>query len=65
MERQHKGFIRLHNQANKTMKLLTYLKSLFTSEPEKPVFISQKDQRILDYITMLDLLEDLNNKEND
>ena len=47
------------------MKLLTYFKSLFTSEPEKPVFISQEDQRILDHIAMLDLLEGLNGDGND
>lgn len=47
------------------MKLLTYLKSLFTIEPEKPVFISQEDQRILDYLYMLDLMEELSHKEND
>lgn len=44
------------------MKLLTYLKSLFKSEPEKPVFISQEDQRILDHIGMLDLMEELTKK---
>lgn len=46
------------------MKILTYLKSLFTSEPEKPVFISQEDQRILDHLYMLDLMEGLNGNGN-
>lgn len=39
------------------MKLIIYIKSIFKREPEKPVFISQEDQRILDHIEMLDLLD--------
>lgn len=47
------------------MKLLTYLKSLFQEPKEELVFISQEDQRILDHIEMLDLLDGLNVDAND